>query len=376
MNTNLKLLEPYQLGPYTLKNRMVMAPLTRNRAAAGNVPQPINVDYYKQRVSAGLIVTEATQISPQGQGYPSTPGIHSPEQIAGWKLITKAVHENGGLIFQQLWHVGRISHPSLQPKGELPVAPSAIAPEGNASTFSGPQPFITPRVLETDEIPGIVADYRQAAQNAMVAGFDGVEIHSANGYLFDQFLHDGSNQRRDRYGGAIENRARFLIEAIDAVVSVWGADRVGIRLSPSGTFGNMSDSDPKALFTYVVKQIERFNLAYLHIVEPRVQGNMDVETPDMALSTSYFRTVYNGTIISAGGHTRETGEATLAGGHADLIAYGRLYIANPDLPNRFALNAPLNPYDRSTFYGGTETGYLDYPFLSHAQAKEDMLRSR
>ncbi len=370
MNTNLKLLEPYQLGPYTLKNRMVMAPLTRNRAVIGNVPQPMNVDYYKQRVSAGLIVTEATQISPQGQGYPSTPGIHSPEQVEGWKPITKAVHENAGLIFQQLWHVGRISHPSLQPSGELPVAPSAIAPEGNASTLSGPQPFVTPRALETDEIPAIVEDYRQAAQNALAAGFDGVEIHSANGYLFDQFLHDGSNKRTDLYGGAIENRAKFLLEAVAAVVSVWGADRVGIRLSPSGTFANMSDSEPKALFTYVAQQLDRFNLAYLHIVEPRVQGNMDVETPDMELSTGYFRSIYSGTVISAGGHTRETGEATLAAGHADLVAYGRLYIANPDLPNRFALNASLNPYDRSTFYGGTEKGYLDYSFLPDAHVGE------
>ncbi len=371
MNTHLKLLEPYQLGPYTLKNRMVMAPLTRSRAAAGNVPQLINVDYYKQRVSAGLIVTEATQISPQGQGYPSTPGIHSPEQVEGWKQITQAVHENAGLIFQQLWHVGRISHPSFQPNGELPVAPSAIAPEGNASTLSGPQPFVTPRALETDEIPVIVEDYRQAAQNAMAAGFDGVEIHSANGYLFDQFLHDGSNKRTDHYGGSIENRARFLLETIATVVSVWGSNRVGIRLSPSGTFASMSDSDPKALFTYVAQQLDRLNLAYLHIVEPRVQGNTDIANPDMALSTGYFRTIYGGTIISAGGHTRETGAATLAAGHADLVAYGRLYIANPDLPNRFALDAPLNPYDRSTFYGGTEKGYLDYPFLSNAQAEEN-----
>lgn len=371
MNNDLKLLEPYQLGPYTLKNRMVMSPLTRSRAAGGNVPQSMNVEYYKQRVSAGLIITEATQISPQGQGYLSTPGIHSSEQVAGWKLITQAVHDSKGLIFQQLWHVGRISHPSFQPDEALPVAPSAIAPEGNASTLSGPQPFVIPRALETDEIPAIVEDYRQAAENAMAAGFDGVEIHSANGYLFDQFLHDGSNKRTDRYGGSIENRARFLLEVIAAVVSVWGADRVGIRLSPSGTFANMSDSDPKALFTYVAQQLDRFNLAYLHIVEPRVQGNIDVEIPDMALSASYFRTVYNGTIISAGGHTCETGEATLAAGHADLIAYGRLYIANPDLPHRFALNAPLNPYDRSTFYGGTEKGYLDYPFLSNSQVEEN-----
>lgn len=368
MHDSLKLLESVQLGPYTLKNRMVMAPLTRNRASAGNVPHPLNAEYYKQRASAGLIITEATQISPQGQGYPSTPGIHSAEQVEGWKLVTEAVHEHQGVIFQQLWHVGRISHPSLQPNGELPVAPSAIAPEGEASTFSGPQPFVTPRALETEEIPGVVEQYRQAAQNALAAGFDGVEIHGANGYLIDQFLHDGSNHRSDRYGGSIANRTRFLLEVVAAVVEVWGSDRVGLRLSPSGTFGSMADSDPKALFTYVVEALNSFNLAYLHLVEPRVQGNRDEENPDMALSTHYFRTVYNGILISAGGHDRETGEATLNAGDADLIAYGRLFISNPDLPRRFALNAPLTPYDRDTFYGGNERGYTDYPFLEMQSA--------
>jgi N-ethylmaleimide reductase len=360
----LKLLEPSQLGAYKLKNRVVMAPLTRNRAAIGNIPQAINVEYYQQRVSAGLIISEATQISPQGQGYPLTPGIHSPEQVTGWKQVTQAVHEHDGLIFLQLWHVGRISHPSLQPDGGLPVAPSAIAPEGTAATFSGPQPFVTPRALETQEIPGIVEDYRIAAENALAAGFDGVEIHGANGYLIDQFLHDGSNQRTDKYGGSIENRTRFLLEVVEAVVSVWGSDKVGIRLSPSGTFGSVSDSDLKALFTYVVQELNRFNLAYLHLVEPRVQGNQDVAIPNMELSSQYFRTIYQGKIISAGAYTRETGEAVLTAGYADLVAYGRLFISNPDLPRRFALNAPLNPYDRDTFYGGTEKGYTDYPFLA------------
>lgn len=368
MNSELKLLQPYQLGEYTLKNRMVMAPLTRNRAGAGNVPQLMNAQYYKQRVSAGLIITEATQISPQGQGYPGTPGIHSLEQVAGWKLVTNTVHENGGLIFQQLWHVGRISHPSLQPNGQLPVAPSAIAPEGEASIYSDSQPFVTPRALETEEVPGIVEDYRRAAENAITAGFDGIEIHSANGYLLDQFLHDGSNHRTDQYGGSIENRARLLMEVVEAVIGVWGSNRVGVRLSPSGTFYSMSDSDPKALFTYVVRQLNDYNLAYLHVVEPRVQGNTDAENPDMTLSTHYFRTIYEGTIISAGGHTRSSGEAALVAGNADLIAYGRLFISNPDLPKRFALNAPLNAYDSSTLYGGTEQGYTDYPTLDLLQA--------
>ncbi|NJP08466.1 MAG: alkene reductase [Leptolyngbyaceae cyanobacterium RU_5_1] len=359
MSTDNTLLSPVKVGPYELPNRMVMAPLTRNRAGAGLVPIDLNVTYYTQRVSAGLIITEATQISPQGMGYPDTPGIYSPEQVAGWKLVTDAVHDRGGRIFLQLWHVGRISHPSLQPNGELPVAPSAIAPAGTASTYQGPQPFVTPRALETDEIPGIVEQYRQGAENALAAGFDGVEIHSANGYLLDQFLHDGTNQRTDQYGGSIENRARLLMEVTEAVTGVWGNNRVGIRLAPSGTFNDMSDSDPKALFTYVVDTLNAFDLAYIHLVEPRA----DV-APKADLTSHYFRSIYNGTIISAGGHDRKTGEDAIAAGDADLIAYGRLYISNPDLAERFALNAPLNPYDRSTFYGGTEKGYTDYPSLA------------
>ncbi len=363
MDSELRLLQPYQLEQYTLKNRIVMAPLTRNRAAAKNIPQQMNAEYYKQRVSAGLIITEATQISPQGIGYPNTPGIYSLAQIAGWRLVTNTVHEHGGHIFQQLWHVGRISHPSLQPNGQLPVAPSAIAPTGEASTLTGSQAFVTPRALETDEIPGIVEDYRCAAENAIAAGFDGVEIHSANGYLLDQFLHDGSNHRTDHYGGSIANRARLLMEVTKAVISIWGSDRVGVRLSPSGTFYSMSDSDLKALFTYVVQQLNDYDLGYLHLIEPRVQDNIDAENPDMGLNTHYFRPLYNGMLISAGGHSRDSGEATLAAGDADLIAYGRLFIANPDLPKRFALKAPLNTCDRSTFYGGDEHGYTDYPAL-------------
>ncbi len=364
MSNSLKLLEPIQLGPYPLKNRIVMAPLTRNRAKEGNVPQPLNVEYYRQRATAGLIVSEATQISPQGQGYPFTPGIYSAEQIAGWQPVTQAVREQGGRIFLQLWHVGRVSHPCFQPNGDLPVAPSAIAPAGEAATFTGPQPYVVPRALETAEIAGIVADYHQAAQNALAAGFDGVEVHGANGYLLDQFLHDSSNQRTDEYGGSIANRARLLLEVINTVIDVWGSDRVGVRLSPTGTFGTMSDRDPMALFTYVVQQLDRSNLAYLHIIEPRVAGNETVANPDMTMSTHYFRTIYSGTIISAGGHDLATGEQTIEDGDADLVAYGRLYISNPDLPQRFATGQPLNPYDRSTFYGGGEVGYTDYPVLA------------
>ena len=356
------LLSPIKLGRYDLPNRIVMAPLTRNRAATGNVPQAMNAEYYAQRASAGLIITEASQISPQGLGYPATPGIYSPEQVAGWKLVTQAVHQKGGRIFIQLWHVGRISHPSLQPNGELPVAPSAIAPAGMASTYTGEQPFVTPRALETDEIPGIIDQYRQAAENALAAGFDGVEIHGANGYLLDQFLQDGSNQRSDQYGGSIENRTRLLLEVTEAVVAVWGADRVGLRLSPNGTFNDMHDSDPAALFDYVVSALNRFGLAYLHLVEPRWTSPTP-ESDITALKTGHFRPLYHGTLITAGGYDRQQGNEVIAAGQADLVAYGRWFISNPDLPARFAEEAPLNAYDRSTFCGGDEKGYTDYPSL-------------
>lgn len=368
MNQNKDLFTPVRVGAYELPNRMVMAPLTRCRAGEGNVPQKINSIYYGQRATAGLIITEATQISPQGQGYPHTPGIHSQEQVEGWKLITKAVHDRGGKIFLQLWHVGRVSHPCFQPNGELPVAPSAIAPEGMASTFTGEQPFVTPRGLKTEEIPEIIEQYRNGAKNALAAGFDGVEIHGANGYLLDQFLHDGSNKRTDAYGGSIENRARLLMEVTQAVVEVWGNDRVGVRLSPSGTFMSMHDSNLEALFNYVVSQLDRFNLAYLHIVEPRIKGDITIEKED-GLGASHFRNFYKGTLITAGGYKKNTGEKVIKNGHADLVAYGRLFIANPDLPKRFALNSTLNQYDRSTFYGGTAEGYIDYPFLEEYLAK-------
>ncbi|CBN58780.1 MULTISPECIES: alkene reductase [Kamptonema] len=365
--TEKNVLSPVQVGPYSLPNRLVMAPLTRNRAEAGNVPGKMNVTYYTQRAGAGLIITEASQIAPEGLGYPQTPGIYSSEQVEGWRLVTEAVHSHGGRIFIQLWHVGRISHPDLQPEGALPVAPSAIAPEGEASTYSGPKPYVTPRALEIDEIPGIVELYRSAAQNAIAAGFDGVEIHSANGYLLDQFLQDNANHRQDAYGGSIENRSRLLLEVVEAVTSVWGADRVGVRLSPGGTFNGMNDSNPKALFTYVVNALNRFGLAYLHLVEPRAYEGVAEEKAN--LNTAYFRSIFQGTIVSAGGYNRELADAAIARGDADLIAFGRWYISNPDLAERFALNVPLNPYDRSTFYGGDEKGYTDYPTL-HLQTAQ------
>jgi N-ethylmaleimide reductase len=337
-----------------------MAPLTRNRAGEGNVPQPLNVTYYEQRASAGLIITEASQISPQGMGYPATPGIHSAEQIAGWQKITQAVHARGGRIFLQLWHVGRISHPSLQPDGATPVAPSAIQPQGDAMTYEGMQRFVTPRALELDEIPGVVDQYRQAAKNALEAGFDGVEVHGANGYLLDQFLRDGSNHRTDAYGGPVENRARLLLEVTEAVSEVFGGQRVGVRLSPSSTFNDMTDSDPRATFGYAIQALNQFNLAYLHLLEP---SESDLRHGGTAIPTKEFRPLYDGLLMVNWDYDQEAGNRAIASGDADLVSYGKLFIANPDLPQRFAKNAPLNEPNPDTFYGGGAEGYIDYPAL-------------
>ncbi|KAK4525048.1 hypothetical protein GAYE_SCF07G2953 [Galdieria yellowstonensis] len=365
-----KLLEPFDLkNGLKLANRMVMAPLTRNRAGPRFVPREMNALYYAQRSSLGLIVTEATQISQQGMGYPDTPGIYTDEQVHGWQLVTEAVHQRGGCIFLQLWHVGRVSHPSFQPNGQLPVAPSAIAPQGQALTYEGPKPFETPRALETEEIANIVEDYRKAAENAKRAGFDGIEIHSANGYLLHEFLEDGTNKRTDRYGGSIENRTRIVFEVLDAVCKVWPSSRVGIRLSPDTEFMSMSDSNRPALYSYLVQELSRRELAYLHLIEPRIRGNEDVEKQSQ-LTVDFFRPLYKGVLITAGGYQKETGEERLEKNHADLVAYGRWVIANPDLPKRFERNASLNPYDRSTFYGGNEKGYTDYPFLEEKDAQE------
>ncbi|MEO1094437.1 MAG: alkene reductase [Cyanobacteria bacterium J06638_28] len=356
------LFTPVQLGRYTLPNRIVMAPLTRNRAGAGNVPLDMHVTYYTQRATAGLIITEATQVSPLGVGYPSTPGIHSQEQIDAWQKVTAAVHQQGGRIFLQLWHVGRVSHPSFH-NGALPVAPSAIAPAGEAMTYTGMQPFVTPRALATDEIPGIVQEFRQGAKNALAAGFDGVEVHGANGYLLDQFLRDGSNQRTDAYGGSIANRARLLLEVTQAVVDVWGADRVGVRLSPSNTFNDMSDSHPRATFSYAVQALSDFGLAYLHLLDP---SEADLRHGGTPIPTRELRPLYQGTLMVNWDYDKDKGNTAIAAGAADLVAYGKLFIANPDLPKRFELDAPLNEPDPSTFYGGDERGYIDYPALQDA----------
>jgi N-ethylmaleimide reductase len=356
MTTNL--FSPIQIGRYQLPNRIIMAPLTRMRAP-NSVPTKLMATYYAQRASAGLIISEATPISTQGVGYPDTPGIYTTQQVLAWQQITDAVHAKNGHIFLQLWHVGRISHPDFH-DGTLPVAPSAIAPVGNAITPTGFKPFVTPRDLALEELPDIIKDYRRAAKNALAAGFDGVEIHSANGYLLDQFLRDGSNQRTDQYGGSFENRVRLLLEVAKTVIDVCGSDRVGIRLSPSGTFNDMADSDPENLFVYLLKELSKLDLAYLHIVDA-LEG--DIRHGAKVVNLETLRQAYQGKLIVCGGYDQTRAEHTIAQGKAEAVAFGQLYIANPDLVERFKLNAPLNEPDASTFYGGDENGYTDYPSL-------------
>ncbi|MEU6263069.1 alkene reductase [Saccharopolyspora shandongensis] len=356
----MRLLETYELGPLTLPNRVLMAPMTRSRAA-DTVPGPLNAEYYAQRASAGLIISEGTQVSALGQGYPYTPGIHAEQQQAGWRLVTNAVHEAGGRIFAQLWHVGRMGHTSVH--GQTPVAPSAIQPAGTIFTPSGLQPVPTPRALAAGELPGIVEEFRQAARRARDAGFDGVEVHGANGYLLDQFLQTGTNHRTDSYGGSVANRARLLLEVTEAVIEVWGADQVGVRVSPGGTFNDIHDDDPAETFHYVAKALDEFGLAYLHVVETS-QASPPQGLDHVGGPTALSRSAFSGTLITNGEYTRETAEKVLAEGTADLVAFGRPFIANPDLPERFERNAPLNEGDHDTYYGGDERGYIDYPTLS------------
>lgn len=369
----MKLSTAFQLGPFRLAHRVVMPPLTRMRAGRADcVPSPLAPAYYGQRATeGGLMIAEATQISQQGQGYPQTPGIYTDAQVAGWKPVTDAVKTRGAVFFLQLWHVGRISHSSIQENGALPVAPSAVKPAGNAftSTF-GRVPHETPRALELHEISAIIDDYRRAAENAKRAGFDGVEIHAANGYLLQQFLEDKTNKRTDRYGGSIENRARLLIEVLEAVAQVWPMDRIGVRLSPYSDVGDVADSDPVALYTYVLGQLSQRGIAYLHLIEARARAGLvdqlnEAAPPSVA---AIFRPAFPGPIIVSGGFTPETGEAAVAAGTADLVAFGRLFIANPDLPKRLSLGAPLNVPDRTTFYGGADKGYTDYPRLEEVKA--------
>ncbi len=364
-STEINLFSPIKLGPYELPNQMVMAAMTRNRAGSGNVAQPMNATYYSQRASAGLITTEASQVSQQGVGYICTPGIHTPEQVEGWKPVTKVVHDRGGRIFLQLFHCGRISHPSLQEGGELPVAPSAIRPEGEVWTYQGQRPFVTPRELTIKEILKIIDQFRKASKNALAAGFDGAEIHGANGYLPDQFLQDGTNKRTDQYGGTVENRARFLLEITEAVVGVWGAGRVGVHISSGNPFNSMYDSNPEATFSYLVKELNRFDLAYLNVVEINL-SSPNAYNASLNAVTHKLRKIFDGIYITNGGYDLEKATAILAKGDADLVSFGRLFIANPDLPERFAKKAPLNTPDPSTFYMGEEKGYIDYPFLKES----------
>ena len=350
--TPLRLLQPIVIGELRLPNRVFMAPLTRARAVPNRTPNALMAEYYAQRASAGLILSEATIVSPMGAGYVNTPGIWSDEQVEGWKLTTRAVHAQGGHIFLQLWHVGRISHPVLL-DGSLPVAPSAIAPKGHVSLIRPKVEYVVPRALDRDEIVGIVGDFRRGAVNARRAGFDGVEIHAANGYLIDQFLQDSTNHRTDDYGGSLENRARFLLEIVDGAISVWGASRVSVHLAPRGDSHDLGDSNPLVTFSYVARELSRCKIAFLCVREHLGEGRIGPA----------LKAAFGGTYVANEGLTRETGEALLAAGEADAIAYGKLFIANPDLPRRFAEAAELNPWDSKTFYTADAAGYTDYPSL-------------
>jgi N-ethylmaleimide reductase len=367
MSRPTKLFEPYKLGPITLANRFVMAPLTRNRAAPGSfVPSPLAADYYGQRASAGLLVTEASQVSQQGQGYQDTPGIYSKDQVAGWRKVTDRVHERGGRVFIQLWHVGRISHTALQAGGGAPVGPSAIRAKGKTFVNGTFVDVSAPRALELSEIPGIIDDFKRAARNALEAGFDGVEIHGANGYLLDQFAKDGVNKRTDSYGGSIENRARLMLEVSQAVAAEAGADRTGIRISPVTPANDISDSNPQPLFDHIVDGLNALKLTYIHVVEGATGGPRDIAQFDYAS----LRKRFSGAYIANNGYDFELATKVLDAGAADLIAFGKPFISNPDLVERLKKGAPLTEWDKATFYGGGAKGYTDYPTLEAADAAE------
>ena len=362
------LFSPLQIGPYQLRHRLVMAPLTRMRAEKPSLaPRPLNAEYYAQRATpGGLIIAEASPVVATGFGSPGVPGIYSEHQIKGWREVVDAVHAKGGVIFLQLWHVGRVSHSSFQPGGVLPVTPSAVPISADLKTMTADGKVVsyeTPRALETSEIAGVIDAYRQAARNALKAGFDGVEIHGANGYLIEQFLQSHTNLRTDQYGGSIANRTRFLMEVTQAVVDVWRVNRVGVRLSPYGVANGSGEADPMPLYSHAIKSLDPLGLAYLHFVEPRSSGagRAEVNHQNVPAAMALFRPIWNGKLITAGGFTGETADAAISAGHADAIAFGRIFISNPDLPRRLQLGFPLTPYNRATFYGGEESGYTDYP---------------
>jgi N-ethylmaleimide reductase len=357
-----KLFTNIKVGPHEFSHRVVLAPLSRLRAETSGVPGALMVEYYGQRASeGGFLITESAAVLVDGNGYLGSPGLYDDSQIAGWRLVTDAIHARGGKVFAQIYHAGRQSHADLRPNHDQPVGPSEV-PHGTMAHTSGGWVTATPnRALKIEEIPAIVEGFRAAAQRALAAGFDGVELHGANGYLLDQFLQDGSNKRTDSYGGSFENRARLLLDATRAVISVWGSNRVAVRLSPSSTFGEMADSDPHSLFQYVARQLDTLNLAYLHLIEPRwlAEEGSEEQTP---VVTRELREHFSGVLITAGGFDGQSAKAIVEAGDADLIAFGRHFVANPDLPKRLRRNLPLNRYDRSTFYGGSEVGYTDYPF--------------
>jgi N-ethylmaleimide reductase len=362
MSTPSKLFEPFQLGPITLPNRVVMAPLTRNRALEGLVPGPLAVEYYGQRASAGLLISEASQVSRQGQGYQDTPGIYSKQQVAGWRKVTDRVHQRQGRIFIQLWHVGRISHTSLQPNNSAPVGPSAIRAKGKTFVDGTFTDISEPRALKLEEIPGIVEDFRRGAANALEAGFDGVEIHGANGYLLDQFAKDGANKRSDAYGGSIENRAKLMLEVSKAVAAEAGPNRTGIRISPVTPANDVSDSNPQPLFDYIVDHLNAMKLVYIHVIEGATGGPRDIAPFDY----SSLRKRFKGAYMANNGYDFELANKVLAANAADLIAFGKPFISNPDLVERLKRDAPLNEWDKATFYGGGAKGYTDYPALGEA----------
>ncbi len=356
----MKLLQEFKFGNLTLKNRMVMAPMTRNRSTKSRVPSALNVDYYAQRASAGLIITESTAVSASGVGYINAPGIYNSEQIEGWKNLNAAVHKNDGRIFIQLFHVGRISHPDFL-EGKLPVSPSSIKPSGQIYTYDGFKDYVAPRMLEEEEIAQIIVDFKTAALNAKLAGFDGIEIHAANGYLINQFIDDVSNGRNDKYGGSVANRSRLLFEILEAIQQVWEDVRIGVRISPSGLFNSVGDSNSQKTYQYIVEQLNNYQLAYLHIMNPMIPVD---EHPELVgNATEFYGKFYKGNLMVNGGYTQESGNRAVESEEATMVAYGKLFIANPDLPARFELGAPLNQPDHNTFYGGDEKGYTDYPFL-------------
>jgi N-ethylmaleimide reductase len=372
-----KLFTPVQLGPLTVKHRVVMAPLTRSRSEGpGDIPGDLMAEYYAQRASeGGFIISEATNISITGRGWYGAPGLYTDQQIAGWKKITDAIHAKGGYIFAQLWHTGRSAN--IQTTGGSTPVSASVDPsywEDASHLVSAPSGWVQPsphRALEVSEIPGIIGDYGRAAERAKVAGFDGVEVHSGNGYLLDQFLQDGSNKRTDAYGGSIENRSRLLLEVVEAVVSVWGSDRVGVRIAPGGSWNGMSDSNPQAHFAYIAEQLNRFDLAYLHIIEPRVKGNVVIVEDQAPIATEQLRKIFKGKIIAAGGFEPDTAEAVVEKGDADLVAFGRHFVSNPDLPRRIEMGFPLSAYDRDTFYTFDAKGYNDYPLYAEQSASEE-----